>query len=93
MRIIGYIEHPHLKVTVFKMDNKLSVKFESGLYEQTYKFRMTEQLETLEDVKKLVDMPFLLAVEEELQRMHRVRNAALSRKIKTSETNEFPTII
>jgi len=93
MRIIGYIEHPHLKVTVFKMDNKLSVKFESGLYEQTYKFRMNDQLETLEDVKKMVDLPFLQAVEEELQRMHRVRNAALSRLIKEDEKDEFPVII
>ena len=93
MRIIGYIEHPHLKVTVFKMDNKLSVKFESGLYEQTYKFRMDDRLASLEDVKKLVDMPFLQAVEEELQRMHRVRNAALSRITEVNAADEFPTII
>ncbi|MBK7870450.1 MAG: hypothetical protein IPJ74_07085 [Saprospiraceae bacterium] len=52
MRIIGYIEHPVLKITVFKMDNKISIKFESGLYEQTYKFRSGDTISNLGDVKK-----------------------------------------
>ena len=39
MRILGYIDHPVVKITVFKMDNKFSVKFESIHYEQTFKFR------------------------------------------------------
>ena len=34
MRILGYLEHPTLKITVFKMDNRISVKFENSLYEQ-----------------------------------------------------------
>lgn len=92
MRIIGNIEHPNLKITVFQMDNKLSVKFESGLYEQTYKFRTGEGLENLEDIKKLVDIPFMQAVEQELQRMHQIRNGALSR-IETGEEEEFEEII
>ena len=93
MRIIGNIQHPHLKITVFKMDNKLSVKFESGLYEQTYKFRISNTLATLEDVQKLVDVPFLQAVEKELQRMHEIRNGALSGMNEETAEEEFPTII
>ena len=50
MRVIGNIDHPILKITAFKMDNKLSIKFESGLFEQTYKFRESEQLRLKEDV-------------------------------------------
>ncbi|MEL7021027.1 MAG: hypothetical protein AAGK47_05425 [Bacteroidota bacterium] len=93
MRILGYIEHPHLKVTVFKMDNKLSVKLESGLYEQIYKFRESDQLSTLEDVSALIDDTFLQDVEEILQQMHRRRNAAVERTIDAGTTDEFPVII
>lgn len=92
MRIIGNIEHPNLKITVFQMDNKLSVKFESGLYEQTYKFRTGDGLENLEDIKSLVDIPFMQAVEQELQKMHQIRNEALGRRT-SEEEEEFEEII
>jgi len=35
MRIIGYLENRPCKVTVFEMDDKISVKFEVDLLEQT----------------------------------------------------------
>ena len=92
MRIIGQIDHPNLKITVFKMDNKLSVKFESGLYEQTYKFREGEELNSFESVQKLVDQPFTDFVLEEFSKMHRAKNEALRRFLpQTGE--EFETII
>jgi len=93
MRIIGDIEHPNLKITVFKMDNKLSVKFESGMYEQTYKFRVTDSLENMEDIKKIVDAPFIQSVETELIKMHQIKNEALSRSIPATEEDEFEEII
>ena len=93
MRIIGYIEHPVLKITAFKMDNKLSVKFESGLFEQTYKFRESNQLSTFEDIQKLVDEPFIDAVLEELKTMNQIKNKALSRLIAENEEEGFDEII
>lgn len=51
MRIIGYIEHPGMKITVFKTDTRISVKFETGFYEQTYKFPIDVHLQNLDDVK------------------------------------------
>lgn len=93
MRIIGYIEHPNLKITVFKMDNKLSVKFESGLYEQTYKFRATENLEKIDDIQKLVDPSFINAVEAELIRMHQIKNEAFARLAPIEQEDEFEDII
>lgn len=93
MRIIGNIEHSALKITVFKMDNRLSVKFENGLYEQTYKFRMADHLESFTDVEKLVDGTFIQAVNEELKRMHQIRNAALGRFLPVEEEDEFEEII
>ena len=49
MRIIGYIEHPNLKITVFKNEGKVSVQLESGLNVQLYKFRDGEGVENGRD--------------------------------------------
>jgi hypothetical protein len=78
MRIIGYIEYPGIKATVFKMDNRLSVKFETGLYEQTYKFREGEGIETLEAAQAFVDEGFCRSVLGQFQQMHRLRNLRLA---------------
>lgn len=93
MRIIGFIEHPVLKITVFKMDNKLSVKFESSLFEQTYKFRTTDQLNGLEDIKKLVDESFVDAVLDEFKNMNLLKNKAMTRFLPESNDETFEEII
>lgn len=93
MRIIGYIEHPNLKITVFKMDNRLSVKFETGLYEQTYKYRTGDGMESLEDVKKQVDQDFIEQVEKTFVDMHQAKNQALKRNQNLGQEDEFDVII
>lgn len=92
MRILGYIDHPTLKITVFKMDNRLSVKFESGLYEQTYKFRSGMKIDDLKDIQTLVDAPFIQAVLQEMGTMHRISNQALMR-YHAQEEEDFEEII
>lgn len=93
MRIIGNIEHPILKITVFKMENRISVKFESGLYEQTYKFRSGEGVESLADVEKVVDATFQAQVLQHLTLMNEIKNQAVGRNIAQDEEDEFDTII
>jgi hypothetical protein len=93
MRIIGEIDHPSLKITLFKMDNRLSVKFESGFYEQTYKFRTADGLETAEDLRKIVDEGFIQAVNEQFAALHRIKMEALTRHAPPAEEDEFETII
>lgn len=93
MRIIGNIEHPILKITVFKMENRISVKFESGLYEQTYKFRSGEGIESLADVEKVVDATFQAQVLQHLTLMNEIKNQAVGRNIAQDEEDEFDTII
>jgi hypothetical protein len=93
MRIIGYIEHPVLKITVFKMDNRLSVKLETGQYEQTYKFRSGEGVETLEDMEKVVDPAFQQAVLAQFEHMHKLRGEAMGRNLQKAEEDEFPRLI
>lgn len=93
MRIIGNIEHPILKITVFKMDNKFSVKFESGLYEQTYKFRSSDAVQNLEDIQKIVDTAFCADVLQELNQMHQRKNQAMLRALPQEVDLEFEEII
>lgn len=40
MRIVGYIEDPAMKITVLQMNNRISIKFEWDLMEQTYKLNL-----------------------------------------------------
>ncbi len=98
MRIIGYIEHPVLKITVFKMDNKFSIKFESGLYEQIFKIRDNDDVHSLEQIQQLVDEPFIAAVLAEMTTLHQIKNDALARYYEKEEDfddddDEFDDII
>ncbi len=92
MRIIGNIDHPVMKITVFKMDNKLSVKFETGLYEQTFKFRESNELTDFNAIQRLVDEHFMQQVLENFAKLHQIKNAALGRFIK-EEDEEFEEIV
>ncbi len=75
------------------MDNKLSVKFEHGLFEQTYKFRETAHLSTLEDIKKLVEKSFIDGVLETFKTMNYTKNKAFSRVIMENDEDDFEEII
>jgi len=92
MRIIGHIDHPVIKITVFKMDDKFSVKFETGLYEQTYKFRGSDAITGIEDIKALVDEGFINNVLAEMTTLHRIKSDALARFL-PEEEDDFDEII
>lgn len=77
MRIIGNLDFPGIKATVFKMDDRISVKFETGLYEQTFKFRSGEGIETVEDIQAMATPAFLAGIQEGFSRLHQLRIKAL----------------
>lgn len=93
MRILGYIDHPVLKITVFKTDTRLSIKFENGDLEQTYKFRPIPQANSLQELNKLLDEEFLQLVLERFQKMKQDFSASFTRNIPPAEEDEFPSII
>jgi hypothetical protein len=93
MRIIGYIEHPTMKITVFKMDDKRAIKFETGLLEQTYKFRAFEGFSTLEDIKQYVDDTLIAAVETNFIAMNEIKQTAFTRFLPADIQEEFEEII
>ena len=93
MRIVGEIEHPRLKITVFKNDGKFSLKFESGLLEQTYKFRDDDRLASVDDVKKLVDTTFITKIEDILRGMYAAKIETMQRNLSQPEEDEFDKIV
>ncbi len=93
MRIIGYIEHPEWKITLFKMDDKFSIKFENNLFEQTFKFRASDQLSDESALRELVDPSFLAGVNAQFQAMLQLRNRSLQRLSDSNSEDEFPEII
>ena len=93
MRIIGEIEHPTLKITVFKMGERVSVKFENEGYEQTFKLGQDEHLASLSGVQQWVDATLLEEVQVTFQQMHRARLAARTRAFPPAEAVVFEDII
>lgn len=93
MRIIGTIPHPTLRISVFKNDNRLSVKFENPQYEITYKLGEDERFRTADDVAAWIDAPLLEQVEMTFRQMHQARLEALSRHFTAGKQEEFDHII
>ncbi len=69
MKTIGFIEHPRLKITVFKMDTRITVQIENEAYVQSYKFKQ-EQLATLEDVQRAFTPMLIQEIESHFKQMH-----------------------
>ena len=92
MRILGSIGHPVWKITVFRMEHRLSLKLETGQYEITYKFRAGEGMESFEDVKAWIDEAFLEDVRRQFEAMHRAKLATFSR-MPAENAGEFGEII
>lgn len=93
MRILGYLDHPQLKITVFKTDTRISIKFENGQLEQTYKFRPNEHTNSLRELQKLLDNTFLEQVEQRFRVMEQEFHASLGRNFPAPEEDEFAEII
>ena len=92
MRIVGEIDHPRLKISIFKNEGKFSIKFEAGLLEQTYKFRDDERLGSVDDVKRIVDADFIAEIENILRGMKQAQIQAMERAFPMGE-HEFDVIL
>ncbi len=94
MRILGYVEHPVYKITVFKMDNRIVLKLENERYEQVYKLGDDARLGTLQQVKALIDTRFLENATQVFQMMHQNRMTRLAQMgSENTGDQEFPEIV
>jgi hypothetical protein len=64
MRIIGEFDAGQIKVTVFKMNERISLKMETGLMEQTYKFRDGSGIENFADAQRFCSHEFIHKVND-----------------------------
>jgi len=78
MRIVGQIPHPSIKITLFSYNEKYTIKLEAGPMEQSYKIP-TEQIGSVENLKKLVDDKFLNECLEHFNAMYISWKAAVDR--------------
>lgn len=94
MRIAGHIEHPVLKITIFQMDNRFTVKFEDGTLEQAYKFRKSDTINNAADIQKLVDEKFTQDVLQQMKALRNIHQDALARfHPESDDDDEFDDII
>ncbi len=92
MRILGEISHPSLKISVLEMNNRFSIKFENGKYEQVYKIRQDDRFKSIADFEKLVDSTYLDEVQQTFTNMHNTQLKVLERNL-TQKEFPFPNII
>lgn len=79
MRVIGYIDHPAYKISVFSWSEKYIVKIEAGFFEQSYKFPQSAY-NSWEDLKTLLDEPFMEHVRTTFHTMGAGLKAAMLRQ-------------
>jgi len=91
MRIVDSIPHPTLKISLFSLDTRWTVKFEDGPAEITLKYRK-EDFPSVEEVKKLFDDRAILEVNRELNILKKKVGEQLSGKGASPE-DEFPDIL
>lgn len=79
MRVIAEIPHELFKITVYSWNEKYLVKFERGMYEQTYKIREMD-LTGEEEIHQLIsDQDFINTVSIRFDDMHRSLGEGLSK--------------
>lgn len=93
MRIVGYLNVPEYKVTVFQQGMRFTVKFEDGLYEQSYKFRQSEEINGLGSIRSIIDEPFVAEVRKHFLAMRSSMKHLMDRNFSQEETDEFEDII
>jgi len=70
MRVVAELPRPDCKITIFSMNMKFIIKFEQGVYEQTYKLSEVDVTGGLDGVFQLLDEEFIASVVERFKAMN-----------------------
>lgn len=79
MRVLAQLPHPDCKITIFSMNQKYIIKFEKGIYEQTYKLAELDLPRGVDDVFQFVDEQFIASVSARFEQMRSDFNQAYGR--------------
>lgn len=69
MRVIGELPNDYCKISLFQWNEKYLVKFELGLYEQTFKIDEYEVAD-VDELKSLISVDFIKKVMQRFDDMH-----------------------
>ncbi len=89
MRIVDYIQHPRMKITIFQYEGKYSVKMEASTLEFNLKFREGD-VDDLDELKKLVEQDIVAKIDESFKA---VSTSLLHHAQDKMEDEEFEPII
>lgn len=78
MRIIGTIDHPVIKISIFSWNEKYIVKAEAGFFEQSYKFRQ-DDFKDIEQLKEFFDELMMQQLHETFKKMSADASSAAKR--------------
>lgn len=92
MRIIGEFDKGPVKVTVFKMNERISVKFEYHLMEQTYKFRDGSGIESIQDVTRFCSDSLMKNITDIFRNMEQTKLAGLQEDQEKNPLFDFEII-
>lgn len=92
MRLLANIPHPVLRISIFTNDNRFSLKFEAGLYEQTYKFRDGDGFDDVDAIVSLVTESLCQDVLNIFNLQHKMKLGHISKQLSSNEP-AFPVII
>ena len=92
MRILAEKQINQYKVTVFDMNNRISIKIEDKLLEQTYKFREGSGVDNAPGAFAFLNDSFMQSVDASFNAMEQARMDGLL-KIQEDEGEVFDEII
>lgn len=78
MRVIGEIQHPECKITLFHWNNRYLIKLEQGLLEQTYKVPEYD-IAHEDDIKRLISDDFMASALQQFDVMRHTLHHALQK--------------
>ncbi len=95
MRVIGYLPHPMMKITVFETSDRFPVQFEDAYHSISCKFRKGEALASFADLRAHIDLPFCEAIWAQLQQIQLEEQALWARHSSkpTDDSADLPLII
>jgi len=68
-----------MQITVFSNDGRFPVQFELTGLTQIYRFRHSERVKGLEDIRRMIDTDFTTAVLQQFREMQKMQSDLLDR--------------
>ena len=78
MRVIGEIQHPECRITLFHWNNRYLIKLEQDSLEQTYKVQEYD-VATEDEVRRMITDEFIGASLRQFETMRQTLREALSK--------------